>query len=829
MANDQQTIIPVPIEDEMKEAYLTYAMSVIVSRALPDVRDGLKPVHRRILYAMNDMGITPDKGYKKSARIVGEVLGKYHPHGDLAVYNTMVRMAQEFSMRNLIIDGQGNYGSVDGDSPAAMRYTEARMTRYAMELLKDINKKTVNTQLNFDDSLEEPVVLPASVPNLLVNGSTGIAVGMATNIPPHNLREVVDGACAVIDNPDIPVEELMTYVKGPDFPTYGILHGRSGIQSAYLTGRGKVTVRAKIDIEELKGGREAIIIQELPYQVNKAELLSKIAYLVKEKKVEGIGEIRDESDRKGMRAVIELKKGANTNVILNRLYTHTQMQAVFGIIMLALVDKQPEVLNLKEILVHYIAHRKEIIIRRTEFDLNKAETRAHIVEGLLIALNQIDAVIKLIRASDNAEKARSGLIAQFSLSEKQAQAILDMRLQRLTALETNKLQQEYDELVKLIKGFKELLASDELQYKVMKEELMEIKEKYGSDRRTEIADEIGGIITEDLIEEEENVVTISHGGYIKRLPTNTYRKQKRGGVGVSGANTKQDDFIEQLFVASTHDYIMFFSNFGRAFYVKVYEIPEGGRTTRGRHIKLLLQLADDEMIKTIVPIKDYKVAHPIVLITKNGIIKRCVISDFANARARGVKAMNLDKDDLLISAVLSDGKSELVLCSKQGKALKISENEVREMGRVARGVIGIRLKGDNEVIGVEKVTEDHNLLVITKNGYGKQMKFSQLQAHGRGTGGQIYLKVNEKTGEVVSVQAVSNEDEVMVITSQGMVVKTAVKGISTFGRTASGVKIVNVKADDYVVAVARTTPDDDEPVSDNDNGQDIPEIGSNGT
>ncbi|HEO64475.1 MAG TPA: DNA gyrase subunit A, partial [Spirochaetes bacterium] len=703
----------------------------------------------------------------------------------------------------------------------------ARMTRYAMELLRDINKKTVNTQLNFDDSLEEPVVLPAGVPNLLVNGSTGIAVGMATNIPPHNLREVVDGTCAIIDNPDIPVEELMSYVKGPDFPTYGILHGHSGIRSAYLTGRGKVTVRARIDIEELKGGREAIIIQELPYQVNKAELLSKIAQLVKDKKVEGIGEIRDESDRKGMRAVIELKKGANTNVLLNRLYTHTQMQAVFGIIMLALVDKQPEVLNLKEILVYYIAHRKEIIIRRTEFDLNKAETRAHIVEGLLIALKEIDAVIKLIRGSDNAEKARSGLMTQFSLSEKQAQAILDMRLQRLTALETEKLQKEYDELIKLIKGFKELLASDELQYKIMKEELLEIKGKYGSDRRTEIADEIGGIITEDLIEEEENVVTISHGGYIKRLPTNTYRKQKRGGVGVSGANTKQDDFIENLFVASTHDYIMFFSNFGRAFYVKVYEIPEGGRITRGRHIKLLLQLSDEEKIQTIVPVKDYKVPHPIVLITKNGIIKRCDISDFSNAKARGIKAMNLDKDDLLISAVLSDGKSEIVLCTKKGKALKISENDVREMGRAARGVIGIRLKGDNEIIGVEKVTEDHNLLVITKNGYGKQMKFAQLQAHGRGTGGQIYLKTNEKTGEVAAVQGVSSDDEVMVITSQGMVIKTAVKGISTFGRTASGVKIVNVKEDDYVVAVARATAEEDEPV--NDSGQALPEIGSNGT
>ncbi|MDH5679989.1 MAG: DNA gyrase subunit A [Spirochaetota bacterium] len=803
------TIIPVPIEDEMKGAYLTYAMSVIVSRALPDVRDGLKPVHRRILYAMNDMGITPDKEYKKSARIVGEVLGKYHPHGDQAVYNTLVRLAQDFSMRYLIIDGQGNYGSVDGDSPAAMRYTEARMTRFAMELLEDIKKNTVDTQLNFDDSLEEPVVLPAGVPNLLVNGTTGIAVGMATNIPPHNLTEVVNGVCAVIDNPDLPLEELLNYVSGPDFPTQGIIYGRSGIKSAYLTGRGKITVRARVEMEEMRGGREALIIHELPYQVNKAELLIKIAGLVKDKKIEGIGDIRDESDRKGMRVVIELKKGANSMVVLNRLYAHTQMQNVFGIIMLALVNKQPKVLNLKEVMVHYIAHRKEIIIRRTQFDLDKAEKRAHIVEGLLKALGEIDAVIKLIRASKSTEEARTGLMSQFGLSEAQAQAILEMRLQRLTALETKKLQDEYNELIKFISKCQELLGDDKIQYKVMKDELLLIKEKYGDKRKTVIMEDLGAIDTEDLIAEEDNVVTITHGGYIKRLPTNTYKKQKRGGVGVSGTSSRQEDFVEHLFVTSTHNYIMFFSNHGRTFFVKVHEIPEASRTARGRHIKLLLQLGDEEVIKAFVPVKDFNITQPIVLITKNGIIKRSNLSDFSNARTRGIRAMNLDDNDLLISAVLSDGQSDLLLCTRQGKALRIKENEVREMGRAARGVIGIRMKGDNEIIGVEKVSTDHKLLVISKRGYGKLMKFDEMQAHGRGTGGQIYLKINNKTGDVAAVHTVKEDDEVVVVTSQGMIIKTGVKGISTFGRMASGVKIVNVKEDDFVVAVASTDAEEE--------------------
>lgn len=815
---DQGQIINVPIEDEMKGAYLTYAMSVIVSRALPDVRDGLKPVHRRILHAMNELNFTPDRPYKKSATTVGEVLGKYHPHGDLAVYNTMVRLAQPFSMRYLVIDGQGNFGSVDGDSPAAMRYTESRMTRYAMELLKDINKETVDNQLNYDDSLEEPVVLPAGVPNLLVNGTSGIAVGMATNIPPHNLREIIDGVCAAIDNPEIETSELMKFVHGPDFPTYGIIYGREGIRNAYETGRGKIIVRAKVDFEELKGGREALIIHELPYQVNKAELLIKISNLVREKKIEGISDLRDESDRKGMRVVIELKKTANSKVVLNRLFAHTQMQNVFGIIMLALVNKEPKVLNLKQCITYYIAHRKEIIIRRTQFDLDKAERRAHIVEGLLKALDSIDDIIKLIRASNNAEEARNGLMSNFDLSEAQAQAILDMRLQRLTALEHEKLQKEYDELMAMIKEFREILASDEVQYGIMKDELIEVKEKYGDDRRTEIMDSAESINTEDLIVKEDNVVTISHGGYIKRSPVASYKKQKRGGVGVSGANTKQDDFIEQLFVASTHDNLMFFSNHGRTFYLKVHEIQEGSRATRGRHLKTLLQLNEEEKVQTIMPVSDFNSDDPIVLVTRNGIIKRCAISDFVNARTRGIKAMNLDDEDLLISASLTDGNSHLVLCTKKGKALRINEKEVREMGRTARGVIGIRLKEDNEVIGVIKVMEGKNLLVISHKGYGKQMRFDELQAHGRGTGGQIYLKINDKTGDVVAVHAVEQTDQVVLVTSQGMVIRTAVDGISTYGRSASGVKIVNVREEDYVVAVSSTK--EEEILDDDDSSED---------
>ncbi len=801
-------VILIPIEVEMKDSYITYAMSVIISRALPDVRDGLKPVHRRILYAMNEMGIIPSKAYKKSARIVGEVLGKFHPHGDAAVYNALVRMGQTFSMRSLLIDGQGNYGSVDGDMPAAMRYTEARMTNYSMELLRDIEKETVNTQLNFDDSLHEPVVLPAGVPNLLVNGSTGIAVGMATNIPPHNLAEVIDGVCAVIDDKDILVEKLMTYIKGPDFPTYGIIYGKEGISSAYLTGRGKVTVRAKVDVEIFKNDREALIITEIPYQVNKADLIIKIASLVKDKKIEGISDIRDESDRTGMRIVIEIKKGANTKIILNLLYSHTSLQSVFGIIMLALVDNQPKVLNLKEVITNYVAHRKEVIIRRTNFDLNKAEKRAHILEGLLIALANIDKIIALIRASDNANIARNGLINNFSLTEIQAQAILDMRLQRLTALEHGKIQEEYDKLLMLIKELKAILDSDDIQYRIMKDELLEMKSKYKTKRCTKIVPSLDSFETEDLIVKEDNVVTISIGGYIKRLPVSTYKKQKRGGVGVSGANVKQDDYIEHLLVASTHDYIMFFTNYGRTFYIKVHEIPESGRTTRGRSIKILLQLNEGEVVKAYVPVKDYNENRPIILVTKNGIIKRCVIRDFVNARTRGIKAMNLDEGDLLISAVLSNGKSDIVLCTKKGLALRLRENDIREMGRAARGVIGIRMKKGNEVIGMERVSSNKRLLIVSKNGYGKLTRFSTLQAHGRGTAGQIYLGVNKKTGDVATVHAVTLDEEVVIITSQGMVIKTAVKGISSFGRTASGVRLVNVKDNDFVVAVSSTEKED---------------------
>ena len=809
-------IIDRSIEEEMKTAYLTYAMSVIVSRALPDVRDGLKPVHRRILFAMNEMGLTTDRRYKKSARIVGEVLGKYHPHGEAAVYNTLVRLGQDFSMRYRVIDGQGNYGSVDGDMPASMRYTEARMTGFGMEFLKDIKKDTVDVQLNFDDSLEEPVVLPAGVPNLLVNGSTGIAVGMATNIPPHNLREVIDGLIYLLDHREASVVDLLKYVKGPDFPTYGMIYGSGGIREMYEKGRGKVRVRARVDFEELSGGREALVIKELPYQVNKAELLTKIAHLVKDKKIEGVGDIRDESNREGMRAVIELKRGSHGQVVLNQLYAHTSMQIVFGMIMLVLVKNQPKVLNLKEVMEHYIRHRQEIIIRRTKYDLRRAEARLHIVIGLLKALEHISEIIRLIRASRDVGEAREGLMRGYDLSEKQAQAILDMRLQRLTGLEGEKLESERAELEELIGGYRALLEQEEKQYGVMKEEFQEIRTRYGDDRRTEIVEDIGDIEIEDLIIDEDNVITMSYGGYIKRLAVTIYKKQKRGGVGVSGAGgmVKQDDLIEHLFVASTHDYMIFFSNIGRVFFVRVHEINEGSRISRGRHIKLLLQLDEDEMIKAILPVRQFD-DRPIVLVTKQGVIKRCCLRDFSRAKVRGIKGMNLDEGDLLVSVVLSDGEGDIMLCTKNGKALRLQELEVRTMGRIARGVRGIRLKGEDEVIGVVKVTEEKKLLMISKNGYGKRLSFSNMQVHRRGTEGQKYFGVNQKTGDVVGVQVVGDNDELLVITSLGMVNKIGVKDIKKYGRLASGVRVVNVKENDFVVGLSSIRGDSEEELDKN--------------
>lgn len=799
-------ITPIPIEDEMKESYMTYAMSVIVSRALPDVRDGLKPVHRRILYAMNDMGIRSASQYRKSARIVGEVLGKYHPHGDQAVYQTLVRLAQDFSMRYLIVDGQGNYGSVDGDSPAAMRYTEARLTSFAMEMLSDMNKDTVNFTPNFDDSLKEPVVLPAGVPNLLLNGSTGIAVGMATNIPPHNLAEIVDAIIAMIDRPEIDVEELLDYVEGPDFPTGAFIYGKTGIRAAYRTGRGKIILRARVEEETLKrSGRNALIIHELPYQVNKAELLSKIATLAKEKKIEGIAEIRDESDRTGMRAVIELKKGVNPDLLLNQLYIHTSLQNVFGIIFLALVDKKPRILNLKELMEYYIIHRREIIVRRTHFDLDRAVKRSHIVEGLLKALERIDLVIELIRSSETVQKAQENLQISIEMSHEQAQAILEMRLQRLTILEKDKLQKEYEELHSSIQKFREILASQTVQDNLMKEELLEVKNKYADARKTQIIEHVQNIEEEDLIPKEDHVLIISHQGYIKRLHNDSYRQQLRGGQGVHG-NTKEDDFIEDLFVASTHDYILFFSNLGRCFFVKVYEIPETGRTSRGRHLRLLLQLREEEFICSILPLSSFDESKAIVLITKYGKVKRCSISDFLHARTRGIRAMNLEKGNLLISAVLSSGDSELMICTKDGKALRLREKEIPKMGRNARGVIGIRLKEQNAVVSVVVVEKDRSILLLTEKGYGKRMSFDQIHVHGRATQGQKYINISEKTGLVTAVRSVSEDDEILAITSQAMVIKTLVRNISQFGKNAGGVRIVQVKKGDTVVAIARCAP-----------------------
>ncbi len=798
-----ENVIPKYIEDEMKESYITYAMSVIVSRALPDVRDGLKPVHRRILYTMEEISNYYNRPYKKSARIVGDVMGKYHPHGDMAIYNTLVRMAQSFSMRNTLIDGQGNFGSIDGDNPAAMRYTEVRMAALSSELLRDINKNTVDFQNNYDDTMQEPVVLPAAFPNLLVNGSSGIAVGMATNIPSHNLGEIIDATCAVIDEPEITIDELYKIVPGPDFPTAGIIYGTNGIMKAYKKGRGSIAIRSKIDVEETKRGKTLLIVKEIPYQVKKTTIIEKIAELIREKKLDGISDIRDESDREGIRIVMELKKTANVKVLINQLFIHTPLQVAFGIILLALVNNEPKVLNLKEAIQHYIAHRKEVQIRRAKFELTKAEKRAHILEGYLKALDNLDEIIQLIKSSENVDAARKGLMTRFEFSKEQAQAILEMRLQQLTALERDKIQKEYDELVKLIDYLKRFLDSDEMQYNEMKKDLIEIKEKYADERKTVIEEDTEEIVTEDLIPEEDNVITISNEGYIKRIHVNTYRRQRRGGIGVSGSGMRNEDFIQHLFVASTHDYLMFISDKGKAYHVKVYEIPEGSRTAKGRSVRLLLQLDENERIMTCLPVKGYDDDELLVMITRKGIIKKTKLSEYVNARSRGVKGINLDDDDSLVEAILTHGEDEIFICTKNGRALRVDEKEVRTIGRSARGVKGINIKGDDEAIGISRVTDEYKLLVVTRNGFGKLMKFSELSPHHRGTGGQIYIKTSEKTGEVIKVYSVHDEDEVMFITANGMVVKLEVKSISTFGKTARGVKLVQVKGSDYIVDVAR--------------------------
>ncbi len=811
MATTNEKIIPVDIEDEMKGSYIDYSMSVIVARALPDVRDGLKPVHRRVLFGMNELGLAPNRAYKKSARIVGEVLGKYHPHGDSSVYDTIVRMAQDFSLRYPLVDGQGNFGSVDGDSPAAMRYTEVRLTRVAEELLKDIEKNTVNFTSNFDDTLKEPSVLPASVPNLLVNGSSGIAVGMTTNIPPHNLSEVIDGVVAMIADRDISNEKLMKHIKAPDFPTGGIIYGYDGVREAYTTGRGKITLRAKATIETAKNDRQSIILSEIPYQVNKATLIEKIADLVRDKKLDDVSGVNDESDRDGMRIVIDLKRDANASVVLNNLYRMTQMQTTFGIIMLALVDGRPQVLQLKDTLNHFIEHRNEVVVRRTKFDLDAAEKRAHILEGYIIALDNIDAIIKLIKASNNTETAKQGLMKKFKLSEIQAQAILEMRLQRLTGLERKKIEDEYKDLIKLINKLKAILSSKQLQMQIIKEEILAIQEKFGDARRTEIVMKQTEFKIEDMIAEEEVVITISHGGYIKRFPVSGYRRQSRGGKGVTGAASREDDFVEHMFIASTHNYILFFTDKGKCYWLKVFEVPEGGRTSKGKAITNLIAKEAEENITAFLSVKEFSENQFVFMVTEEGQMKKTSLMEFSNPRKNGIGAITLDKHDLLRDVKLTDGSHELVIGTHEGIAIRFSESEVRSMGRAASGVRAIRLSNGDKVIGAVSIKRTKTtILVVTENGFGKRSDLSEYRVSHRGGKGIATLRANEKTGKMIAIKEVQNIDDIVVVTSSGMVIRQRAEAIRVSGRNTSGVRLIRLNADDAVTAIAIVTSEDEE-------------------
>jgi DNA gyrase subunit A len=804
-----QKVIEVNIEDEVKRSFIDYAMSVIVSRALPDVRDGLKPVHRRILYSMFELGVTPDKPYRKSARIVGDVLGKYHPHGDAAVYEAMVRMAQDFSIRYPLVDGHGNFGSIDGDSAAAMRYTEARLSKIAMELMADIGKETVDFMPNFDETLKEPTVLPSKFPNLLVNGSSGIAVGMATNIPPHNLGEVIDGTIALIDNPDITIEQLMKYIKGPDFPTGGIIIGKEGIREAYTTGKGRIITRAKAEIEEMQSGRARIVVTEIPYQVNKAKLIERIAELVRDKSIEGISDIRDESDKSGMRIVIELKKDANPNVVLNYLYKHTQMQETFGVIMLALVDGQPKIMNLKEMLTHYILHQKDVITRRTRYDLDKAQARAHILEGLLIALDHIDAVISLIRSSRTVQIAKEGLMKNFSLTEKQAQAILDMRLQRLTGLEREKVQQEYAELQNTIKYLQEVLANEHMVYNIIKEELLAIKEKYGDERRTVISSASDEIDIEDLIQEQDVVITLTHYGYVKRTPLSVYKSQHRGGRGIVALQTREDDFVEDIYVTSTHDRLLFFSSLGKVYELKAYEIPEAGRQARGTPIINLIQVAPGERIQAVIPVKDVDNKKYIMMATRKGYIKKSLMDEFVNIRKGGLVAITLRDDDELIQAQLTDGDREIIMASHNGMAIRFHESEVRPMGRTAMGVKGMELDEGDYIIGMELVKEGAYVLSISENGYGKKTAVDEYRVQGRGGKGIITMNVTKKTGKLVALKVVTDDDDLMIINSEGTVIRIDSREIASTGRNTQGVMLMKLDEGVSVVSVARVKRSED--------------------
>ena len=802
MSDGIQRIRNKNIEDEMKKSYLDYAMSVIVSRALPDVRDGLKPVHRRILYAMEELNMSPDKQYRKSARVVGDVLGKYHPHGDSSVYGAMVRLAQTFNTRYLLVDGHGNFGSVDGDSAAAMRYTEVRMTKLTMELLRDLNKNTVAYRPNFDETLKEPVVLPSRFPNLMVNGSSGIAVGMATNIPPHNLRETIDGVVMLIDNPETDVEELMTVIKGPDFPTGAFIMGYEGIKSAYRTGRGKIQIRAVTEIEEYDKGRMRIVVSELHYQVNKTNLIEKIVEYVRDKKLEGISNLRDESDRDGMRMVIELKRDANPNIVLNSLFKLTQFQVTFGIIMLALVDGEPKVLNLKEMLTHYIAHQVDIITRRTQFDLDKAEARAHIVEGLRIALDNIDQVIKIIRGSENDASAKESLMVTFGLSDIQAQSILDMRLKRLTGLERSKLDEEYENLIKEINKYKEILSNERLLYNIIREEIIEIREKYGDRRKSRILPSADEINIADMIAEEDIVITLTHFGYIKRMPQDTYRTQRRGGRGIIGLTTRDEDFVEDLFITSTHDTILFFTNKGKVFSLKAYEIPERGRQAKGTAIINLLHLTGDEKVSAIIPISEYNDQSNLILITKEGITKKTKLNQFENIRKNGIIAISLREEDELIDVRKTDGNSELIVVTKKGMAIRYDESDVREMGRNAMGVKAINLREDDVVVAMELVQPDQHLLVISELGFGKRTPLGEYKVQRRGGTGLKTYSIKDKTGDIVSAKVVDATDEIMMISQAGTIIRLVAEEISIMGRSTQGVTLMKTK-DDRVVAVAK--------------------------
>ena len=806
----RERILPRLIEDEMRESFIDYSMSVIVSRALPDVRDGLKPVHRRILYAMNELGLLPGRPYKKSATVVGDVLGKYHPHGDSAVYDSMVRMVQVFSLRYPLVDGQGNFGSVDGDSAAAYRYTEARLTPIAVQLLDDIEKNTVAFAANFDDRLEEPTVLPSKLPNLLINGSSGIAVGMATNIPPHNLREVADAVTHLVDNPECEVSDLRKFILGPDFPTGGIIYGSQGIAESYETGRGRITVRARAVVEEKQGGKEQIVVTELPFQVNKARLVELIADLVRAKKITDISDLRDESDRDGMRMVIELKRDANPAVVLNQLYKRTQMQVTFGVIMLALVDGQPRTLNLKEVLQPYIDHRHDVITRRTQFDLDQAETREHLLEGLTIAVDSIDEVIKIIRKSKDGASADMALRKRFDLTEKQSEAILNMRLARLTALEIDKLEAEIKELRAIIKVLKGILASKPKRMAILKEELGEMVKRFGDDRRTEIVADQGDFTVEDLIAEEDMVITISRSGYIKRIPVTTYRRQRRGGRGLNGMGTKEDDWVEHLFVASTHDYVLFFTADGRVYWLKVYDIPQAGRAARGRPIINLIGLRSDERIAGFQAVRGFSDSEYLVFATRNGIVKKTVLSAYGNPRSTGINAINIEEGDELIDVLVTDGNNDIVLATKNGMSIRFSEKDVRRMGRTAGGVRGVQLEGDDRVIGMVVLRRDATLLVVSEKGMGKRSKVSDYRVQRRGGKGIITLKRTEKTGSIVALREVLADDELMMITRHGVIIRVPVDGIRVIGRNTQGVRVMSLDAGDTVVDVARVVNEDAE-------------------